>query len=213
MNEDGLIRVVLIRHGKTASNLEKRYAGRRNDDPLCPEGIRELESIAPQFHALVGDGSLIFSGYSKRCVESARILSRLCFPKLDPLVVERLKEIDFGDFEGKTSAELADDPRYQSWLDSGGTAPFPGGESRADFIKRTVESLEKAIEAAFAGRFETAAFVCHGGNIMAFMSRKTGGEYFDFQVPPCGGYETTIRKTSGGFELLSFDRVDDRLRA
>lgn len=209
MNEDGLIRVVLIRHGKTASNLEKRYAGRRNDDPLCPEGIRELESIAPQFRALVGDGRGVFSGALKRCVESARIL----FPDVAPIVVEELTEIDFGDFEGKTYAELADDPRYQAWLESGGTAPFPGGESRADFIKRTVESLEKAIEAAFAGRFETAAFVCHGGNIMAFMSRKTGGEYFDFQVPPCGGYETTIRKTSGGFELLSFDRVDDRLRA
>ena len=213
MNDDDLIRVVLIRHGKTASNLEKRYAGRRNDDPLCPEGIRELESIAPQFHALVGDGSLIFSGYSKRCVESARILSRLCSPKLDPLVVERLKEIDFGDFEGKTSAELADDPRYQTWLDSGGTTPFPGGESRKRFIKRTVDAIEDSVGLAFASRRETAAFVCHGGNIMAYMSHKTGGEYFDFQVPPCGGYETTIKGTANGFELISFDRVDDRLRA
>ena len=209
MRDENVMRVVLLRHGKTAANLEKRYAGRRSDASLCSEGVRELEAFAPRLRALIGDGRRVFSGALKRCVESARIL----FPDVEPTVVEDLTEIDFGDFEGKTYAELADDPRYQAWLESGGTTPFPGGESRSDFIRRSVESLEKAIEAAIAGRFETTAFVCCCGAIMAFMSRMTGGEYFDFQVPPCGGYETTIRKTSRGFELESFNRVDDRLRA
>ena len=198
MRDENVMRVVLLRHGKTAANLEKRYAGRRSDASLCPEGVRELEAFAPRLRALTSDGCGVFSGALKRCVESARIL----FPDVEPTVVEEL-----------TYAELTDDPRYQTWLESGGTTPFPGGESRSDFIRRTVESLEKAIEAAFSGRVEAAAIVCCGGNIMAFMSRMTGGEYFDFQVPPCGGYETTIRKTSRGFELESFNRVDDRLRA
>ncbi len=208
MRDENVMRVVLLRHGKTAANLEKRYAGRRSDASLCPECVRELEAFAPRLRALISDDCGVFSGALKRCVESARIL----FPDVEPIVVEELTEIDFGDFEGRTYAELVDDPRYQAWLESGGTTPFPDGESRSDFIRRSVESIEAAIEAAFDVCVEAAAIICCGGNIMAFMSRLTGGEYFDFQVPPCGGYETTIRKTSSGFELESFDRVDDWFR-
>ena len=209
MRDKSIMRVVLLRHGKTASNLEKRYAGRRNDEPLCLEGIRELEAIAPKFRALINNSVGVFTGPLKRCLESARILS----PQYEPLVVKRLKEIDFGDFEGKTYAELADDPRYRAWLESNGTAPFPNGESRRDFVERSVAGVEMAIEAAFAGCVEACAIICHGGNIMAYMSRQTGGEYFDFQVPPCGGYEVIIKDTANGLELVSFDRIDDRLRA
>ena len=36
------IRLVLIRHGMTAANAERRYIGRRTDPPLSEQGRREL---------------------------------------------------------------------------------------------------------------------------------------------------------------------------
>ena len=33
---------ILIRHGMTKGNLEKRYVGCRTDEPLCPGGIASL---------------------------------------------------------------------------------------------------------------------------------------------------------------------------
>ena len=36
------VELTLIRHGATASNLERRYLG-RTDEPLCTEGVRMLE--------------------------------------------------------------------------------------------------------------------------------------------------------------------------
>ena len=33
---------ILIRHGMTKGNLEKRYVGCRTDETLCPEGIAPL---------------------------------------------------------------------------------------------------------------------------------------------------------------------------
>ena len=207
MSDESVVRVVLLRHGKTASNIEKRYAGRRNDDPLHPEGVRELERIAPQFRALMGDGALLFSGQSKRCFESARILSSFLSPKREPLVVERLTEIDFGGFEGKTYAELADDPRYRAWLDSNGTASFPNGESRERFVKRTVDALENVVGFALAARFKAAAYVCHGGNIMAIMSELTEGGYYEYHAANLEGYILKIRQNDEGIHDITYDRI------
>ena len=38
----------LIRHGRTAGNLERRYIG-STDEPLCPEGRQEISGLrAPE---------------------------------------------------------------------------------------------------------------------------------------------------------------------
>ena len=34
---------ILIRHGMTRGNMEKRYVGCRTDESLCPEGIAQLK--------------------------------------------------------------------------------------------------------------------------------------------------------------------------
>ena len=56
------------------------------------------------------------------------------------------KEIDFGRFEGKNYQDLNGDPDYQRWIDSGGVTAFPGGESRDEFVKRSMAGLEWCIE-------------------------------------------------------------------
>ena len=53
--------------------------------------------------------------------------------------------MDFGAFEGHNYQELSGDPAYQRWIDSGGTLPFPEGESREEFIRRNVAGYEKML--------------------------------------------------------------------
>ena len=111
------MRVVLIRHSKTAGNLLERYIG-ITDEPLCREGIALLkEKTYPE-----ADG--LYVSPLKRCRETGKIL----YPQLTQHVEERLRECDFGEFENKNYKELDGNPRYQAWVDSGGTLPFPGGE-------------------------------------------------------------------------------------
>ena len=38
------MRWILIRHGQTQGNRERRYIGCRTDEPLCPEGIAQLQN-------------------------------------------------------------------------------------------------------------------------------------------------------------------------
>lgn len=48
-------------------------------------------------------------------------------------IIEELSECDFGEFENKNYKELSGNQDYQRWIDSNGTLPFPGGESREAF--------------------------------------------------------------------------------
>lgn len=130
------IHLTLIRHGATLSNKEGRYLG-KTDEALSPDGIRTLEkSVTDRIYPIA---DVLFSGPMKRCLETAQIL----YPGQTPICIPEWTEMDFGAFEGHNYQELSGDPAYQRWIDSGGTLPFPEGESREEFIRRSVAGYEK----------------------------------------------------------------------
>lgn len=149
--------IVLIRHGMTAGNMESRYIG-RTDEPLCPDGIRQL-NITPFPRC-----DILICSPMRRCTETADII----FPGQPQIICPELRECDFGRFEGKNYIELSEDPEYQKWVDSGAKLPFPDGESIDGFRRRTVSAFLSALDNA--GDAKSAAFVVHGGTIMAVMS-------------------------------------------
>ena len=132
------IRLTLIRHGATLSNKEGRYLG-KTDEALSPEGIGMLKKAVTGGNYPTAD--LLFSGPMKRCLETTQIL----YPGQTPIFVPEWTEMDFGAFEGHNYQELSGDPAYQRWIDSGGTLPFPEGESREEFIRRNVAGYEKML--------------------------------------------------------------------
>ena len=152
------MKVYLIRHGKTAGNLEKRYIG-RTDQPLCAEGIAELsQKRYPACDAVV-------SSPMKRCTETAKLL----FGCDKMLICDKLRECDFGRFEGHNYNELNGDPDYQAWIDSGGALPFPDGEAPDDFKRRCAEGFTEMTEQL--KDCKAVAFVVHGGTIMSVLER------------------------------------------
>lgn len=172
------IQLMLIRHSLTAGNLENRYIGKRTDVPLCPAGIQLAQEQAALFSDMRPD--LVFVSSMQRCRETANIL----FSGLPQIVHPDLDECDFGQFEGKNYKELSGNTAYQAWIDSGGTLPFPDGESREHFIQRCCRALEQLVQ---SHSFETAAVVVHGGTCMAVLSEleKSHTPYFDWKIPHC----------------------------
>ena len=59
---------ILIRHGMTEGNKERRYVGCRTDEPLCAEGTARLEKQA------YPEADRVFVSPMKRCLETATIL-------------------------------------------------------------------------------------------------------------------------------------------
>jgi alpha-ribazole phosphatase len=150
--------ILLIRHGMTAGNLEKRYIG-RTDEPLCASGEAQANALAPSLPRC----DIVFTSPLFRCRQTAGIL----FPEQEIHIIQDLRECDFGLFEGKTASELVSFPAYTEWLSTKCTAPIPGGEDVSAFKARSARAFARA--AFDLPESYIAAFVLHGGCIMAIL--------------------------------------------
>lgn len=198
------MKIYMIRHGKTAGNLKGRYIG-TTDEPLCEEGRAELkgarsdlQSGADTVSDVPANGGpakggedfpapdMLFVSPLLRCRQTATLL----FPGVPQTIVEDFRECDFGAFENKNYLELSGNADYQAWIDSGGTLPFPGGESREDFQRRCVRAFQSVLHTAAQKGFCEIACVVHGGTIMSVLSAlalpRRG--YYDYQAKNGCGY-------------------------
>ena len=129
------MQTVLIRHGRTPGNDERRYIG-RTDESLSARGKAEAEKAVRDF-----EQKKVYVSPLKRARETAAIL----FPNAEQIILPGLRETDFGSFEGKTADEMADDADYRAWVDGMCLGTCPRGESRADVTRRAVEAFEEAV--------------------------------------------------------------------
>ena len=201
-----IIKCYLIRHGITEGNNALHFNGSGTDEPLTSEGreaLKEVEEVAP--------GSILFVSPMIRARETAAIM----FPEMKPLVIDDLREMHFGIFEGKNHKMLDGEPEYQAWLDSGGVTEIPGGESIQSFRDRVWNGFTGALGIAANKDIETIYLVVHGGTIMAVMSSLTGEDYFDFNAPNGAGYIIEVEIDDAGNVTASttYDRFCGGLRA
>lgn len=219
--------LVLIRHGETHANREHRYLG-KTDESLSKEGIAKLKARKnlPGYP----DVDIVFCSPMRRCTKTAEIL----YPQKKRIVIPEWTEMDFGSFEGKNYKELSGVPEYQAWIDSNGTLPFPGGESRETFITRCIDGMQnmlrlfdtvgeaepcvgdvKAESCAAVGRkaepcagdIKTVGIVAHGGTIMALLSSFYGGDYFDYQISNGEGYCCVLNNGFGDTRITDIRRI------
>lgn len=191
---------ILIRHGETEANKEHRYLG-RTDESLSKEGKEKL--LQYQAQGKYPSADMIFSSPMKRCKETAQIL----YADVPIKEIPEWKEMDFGNFEGKNYEDLKEDERYQAWIDSNGTLPFPNGESRDNFIRRCMQGMDRMIqdlqEEIVADKdINTVAAVVHGGTIMALLCSFCGGNYFDYQVKNGEGFACRLTFDNKVLEIL-----------
>lgn len=156
-------KIHLIRHGLTDANILGRYIGSRTDLPLSPEGVDELRALRETV-----DYPNIEKLYSSPMLR-ARQTAGVLYPDIDINIVDALTEYDFGEFEGKTAAELEGMPSYSEWTAGKITAP-PGGEQTSDFIKRLCMGLNEVVCDMMNSGVTNAAVMMHGGAIMMLLA-------------------------------------------
>lgn len=117
--------VVLVRHGRTAWHEPVRYAG-SSDIPLDDVGVVQAERLA-RWAAGAGITTLACSDLLRARQTAARVAAAT---GLSPAVDPRLRELDFGEAEGLTRAEVrARFPDHAPAYDADPAAhPWPGGE-------------------------------------------------------------------------------------
>ncbi|MRX51902.1 histidine phosphatase family protein [Paracoccus sp. S-4012] len=126
-----------MRHGAHAE-VGRVLGGRRSDIGLSDEGRAEVEVLARN---LGGCGAVrVESSPRLRTRQTAEILGAAL--GLPVAVEDALDEIDFGNWSGRSFAELDRDPAWQRWNSARATAPTPGGETMAAAVARAAAHLD-----------------------------------------------------------------------
>ena len=169
--------LILIRHLKTPGNEKRQYIGSTDEELSEQEVLNFKQKYKIDSYPQVQQ---VIVSPMKRCIQTAELI----YPKNQITQEELLKECDFGIFEGKTYEDLKDRAEYQAWLDSGGTIAFPEGEEQKEFRSRCVRGMLRQVDRLCKENVESAAFVVHGGTIMAFMEAfsEEKKSYYDWQV-------------------------------
>ncbi len=190
--------ITFLRHGITKENEEKRYIG-FTDVPLMEREMLRLKRLSVFFDQ---NADFIVSSDLIRCRQTrAIVFGNMTIPVYE---MSEWREIHFGDWEGKTFAELKEIKEYQMWLQSPFSVAPPNGESYVEFQTRMEAALARTIELAQHLRACHVIVVTHGGPIRYVLERyaPTARSFWEWCVP-----------FGGGFTLAStFERWKERKR-
>lgn len=131
-------RLFLLRHGSTG--MDGRYVG-ASDLPLGGDGVADLAGTAAFLQRQEID--LALCSPMRRCRETFEHLDLACPVE----IVEDLREIDFGRWEGRSFEEICreDEKLVDKWAQATEDFTFPQGEAVAHFalrVKRVMETLQ-----------------------------------------------------------------------
>ena len=167
-------RIIAIRHGETTWNVDARIQGHL-DVPLNDTGRRQAALLA---QALADEPiAAIYASDLSRAWETAQCLARAL--DVDVTSEKGLRERCFGDFEGKTFAEVEMllPEQAMRWRKRDPEFAPSGGESLLNLRGRVIEAAER-LAAEHPG--ELIALVGHGG-VMDVLYREA--TRLDLQAP------------------------------
>jgi len=193
VNENSTRTVIdLLRHGDVEGG--RKYRGQQ-DDPLSELGWQQLREVTQKKQGW----QHVITSPLKRCAEFAHELAQT--HQLPLHHNENLKEISFGEWEGKTADELLEsEPAKlkQYWSDPVNYTP-PEAENVVNFEKRIINSWQDVLS-KFEG--EHILIIAHAGVIRIILCHVLGmplSELFKLDV--------ALAKAS----RIEVDQIDDEL--
>jgi broad specificity phosphatase PhoE len=160
MVADGGLIVVMVRHGRTAWNAEKRFQGRA-DVPLDATGQAQVAALGP---ALAGQFDAVYTSPLQRARQTAAVVDPA------PVVLPDMTEIDLGELDGTPSLDAMNThPEFLvRWGLDPTDVPTPGGETMGQVQRRGVATLADLGQRHRTGRvlvathqMVMAAITCH----------------------------------------------------
>ncbi len=179
--EDEVMRLLVIRHARTAANVAGRI-GAREDYPLDEAGRAQAEAL--QEKLAVYKPVAVYSSPQLRAADTAEIASE----KLDiPVhITDNLMEYSLGVLEGMLISEIKEKhpdlhPPIDTWLrmqpgDPVTRPDIPGAESMANLVGRVMAFANRMVE-QHPG--ECVAMVTHLALIKALFTTVSGGTMRD----------------------------------
>jgi alpha-ribazole phosphatase len=178
------MRVTLVRHPRPLIDPGICYG--RLDIPIHPDGIADIDRLAADA-ACVG-AMRLWTSPARRCLILAEaIADRMGIP---PITDPRLRELDFGDWEGKAWDDI---PRQalDDWAADPGGFPLPGGESGNQLVERL-----EGFHAEICRNGQDCVIVSHGGPLKVLIALLRRQPIDLLAPPPAMGAIVTIETAS-----------------
>jgi probable phosphoglycerate mutase len=140
---------LLVRHGATEHTAQRRFSGCTGvNPPLSATGERQAARLAERLGRSGGVDAVVSSPLA-RAHRTAQLVAGACAAALH--VEPDLREIDFGEWEGRTPAEVEQGwaAGLAAWRASPSVAP-PGGES-VDAVATRVAAVRRRLAGRFPG--------------------------------------------------------------
>jgi broad specificity phosphatase PhoE len=162
-------RLLLARHGQSISNAVRRFQGAQ-DVALSPLGVRQAEALGQA----VGRRPIahVYASPLERARRTAEIaVAGLGLPLT---VVDDLRELSLGEWEGCTVEEIRTQPGdpYAQWVRDPVLCLPPGGEPLAQVQARVLRAVTEIAGAHPNG--DEVLIVSHGGVISALLAHWLG---------------------------------------
>ncbi len=149
----------MVRHGETEWSRDLRHTG-RTDVPLTERGRRDARAVG----ALLADRDIALALCSP--LSRARETAQLALGEV-PRLDERLMEWDYGEVEGRTTAEFRlTHPGWTVWRDG-----CPGGETVEDVAARADAVLADVAPVLDRG---DVLLIAHGHLLRILVARRLG---------------------------------------
>ena len=149
-------RIVFVRHGEPHDSVRGRCYGRL-DVGLSARGRKQVRRTQHLLSEV--PFTTVYSSPRRRALESAGLLA---VDQSRVTVDDRLREIDFGAFEGLTYEDVARQfpEKYEEWMNRPTEVVFPGGETFGAMAARVGDALDDLLR-THAG--QSILTVSHGG--------------------------------------------------
>ncbi len=195
--------LLLIRHGESMANTEKKFAGFLNV-PLSPLGESQAQTTAAYIHANRTVDAVYASDLARAFDTGKAVADHFGLP-IHP--EPDLREICAGEWEGAVFDELPTlfPESYQRWLTDIGNASCDGGESVAELQQRVVAALYRI---AKENDGKTVVIATHATPIRVFQCHCAGKPLGDMNTLPwvTNASITEVAYDNGSFRLV---RVGD----
>ena len=190
------MRFILVRHGETYWNKQRRVQGGASDVELNEVGLQQATKLV----GLLKDESIdaVISSPLKRALVTAQIIGKQ--HQLPIQIHNGLKEINVGELEGLALSTLSTNfsQLLMQWW-QGGSERLPGGESFVEFQERCWGAVEPLLAKYRNG---TAAIISHYFVILAIIFKA-----LDLPLK----YLPKFRVDLGGVSILEFEEYGARL--
>jgi len=198
------LKLILVRHGETCWNAERRIQGGDSDIELTDAGLEQAKKLA----AFLKNEPItaVLSSPLQRATATAEVIAS--HHRLAVEVDQGLRELEVGELEGMSISDLSTtfSQFLMQWWQGGGTTKLPNGESLVDLQQRAWKAVEHLLE-----RFKTSPEHNEGTTVVVvshyFVTLSIILKALDLPLD----YFTRFKVDPGGVSILEFRDFGVRL--